>query len=177
MPCKRADYLFLFIDKIFNKNAIVLCIALEVLHEGGCTLFEVRKALGNNTRKLACGETRRIFEKNPMCTKLNETFSNPFQALCAKATGLREKVGGACGSTFQRHCERAHEIQLSLRRAPINERTRYIVCGSDMRTYRSKHHLECTRRFNFSEYNIGLLYFMIIMTLTLDYVFRIAHSL
>lgn len=96
-----------------------------------------------------------------MCTKLNETFSNPFQALCAKSTGLREKVGGACGSTFQRHCERAHEIQLSLRRAPINERTRYIVCGSDMRTYRSKHHLECTRRFNFSEYNI-LFYFVLL---------------
>lgn len=127
-------------------------IALEVIHEGGCTLFEVRKALGSNARKLACGETRRIYEKNPMCTKLNETFSNPFQALCAKSSGLHEKVGGACGSTFQRHCERAHEIQLSLRRAPINERTRYIVCGSDMRTYRSKHHLECTRRFNFSEY-------------------------
>lgn len=125
-----------------------------MIHEGGCTLFEVRKALGKNARKLACGETRRIFEKNPMCTKLNETFSNPFQALCAKSTGLREKVGGACGSTFQTHCERAHEIQLTLRRAPINERTRYILCGSDMRTYRSKHHLECTRRFNFSEYNI-----------------------
>lgn len=121
---------------------------LEILHEGGCTLFEVRRALGRNARKKACSENRRMFEKNAICTNHNQTFMNPYQALCKGPARLREKVGGVCGCPFQKSCDKADEIQQSIRTAPIRERTRFVVCGSDMRTYRSQYHLECTRRYN-----------------------------
>lgn len=123
-------------------------IDLEVLHEGGCTLYEVRKALGRNVKKKACSEKRMTFEQNAICTRHNVTYANPFKALCAMRPRLREKIGGVCGCPFQRSCEKAHELQQSLRSAPINERTKFVVCGSDWRTYRSQHHLECTRRYN-----------------------------
>lgn len=123
-------------------------IDLEVLHEGGCTLYEVRKALGLNVKKKACSEKRITFEQNAICTWHNVTYANPFKALCAMRPRLREKIGGVCGCPFQRSCEKAHELQQSLRSAPINERTKFVVCGSDWRTYRSQHHLECTRRYN-----------------------------
>lgn len=41
---------------------------------------------------------------------------------------------------------------MSLKALPRRERERYAVCGSDNRTYRSQHHLECARRFNASEW-------------------------
>ncbi|XP_037044515.1 serine protease inhibitor dipetalogastin-like [Bradysia coprophila] len=121
---------------------------LQVLHEGGCTLYEVRKALGLNVKKKACAEKRITFEQNAICTTHNVTYANPFKALCAMRPRLREKIGGVCGCPFQRSCEKAHELQQSLRSAPIHERTKFVVCGSDWRTYRSQHHLECTRRYN-----------------------------
>lgn len=120
-------------------------------------MWEVRKAFGRNIKHKACLEKRRLFEQNAICSRRNETFLNPFQALCTKPRGLREKVGGACGCPFQRSCERAHAVQESLRQAPISERTKFIVCGSDRRTYRSKHHLECTRRYNTCKFTFLLI--------------------
>lgn len=126
----------------------MLFLGLEILHEGGCTLYEVRQVLGRNAKRKACAERRREFEKNAICTKRNETFSNPFEALCLAAPGLRENVGGVCGCPFQRSCQKANEIQETLRTVPVNERTKFVVCGSDTRTYRSSYHLECSRRYN-----------------------------
>lgn len=124
-----------------------------MLHEGGCTLYEVRKALGMNVKKKACAEKRITFEQNAICTTHNVTYSNPFKALCAMRPRLREKIGGVCGCPFQQSCEKAHQLQQSLRSAPVNERTKFVVCGSDWRTYRSQHHLECTRRYNSCMFN------------------------
>lgn len=118
------------------------------MHEGGCTLHEVRNALGRNAYRKACAEPRKSFERNAICTTRNETYSNPFKALCIHPASLREKVGGICGCPFQRSCEKAREIQRIIRQAPVSERLEFVVCGSDWRSYRSKHHLECARRYN-----------------------------
>lgn len=122
--------------------------SLGILHEGGCTLYEVRKILGRNLRSKSCGIQRKSFEINPICTRQNVTYANPYRALCEAPRAVREKVGGSCGCPFQRSCERAKEISNAIKLAPISERTKYIVCGSDWRTYRSKYHLECSRRYN-----------------------------
>lgn len=135
-------------------SPMLFCKDLEILHEGGCTLYEVRRALGRNARRKACAEPRMAYERNAICTKTigsnsyNETYSNPFQVLCHRPRGLKEKVGGACGCPAQRSCEKAHEIQMALRSASITDRVKFIVCGSDRRTYRSQYHLECSKRFN-----------------------------
>lgn len=127
---------------------------LKILHEGGCTLYEVRNILGKYMRSQSCSMPRRSFEVNPICSKQNVTYANPFKALCDSPRGIREKVGGACGCPFQRSCERAKEIHKAIRVAPVSERTKYIVCGSDWRTYRSKYHLECSRRYNKSKISL-----------------------
>lgn len=130
---------------------IFFTTGLDVLHEGGCTLYEVRKILGTDLRRKSCDLPRRMFEINPICTRQNITYANPFKALCDAPRAVREMIGGACDCPFQRSCARAKAIHLSIKAAPINERTKYIVCGSDWRTYRSKYHLECSRRYNRSK--------------------------
>lgn len=60
----------------------------------------------------------------------------------------REKLGGVCGSPVQKSCEKVHRIQESLKSASITERTKFLACGTDLRTYRSEHHLECSRPYN-----------------------------
>lgn len=125
---------------------------IHVLHEGGCTIHETYRVLGRNAREKACAESRRHFEINPICVTNNKTFLNPFEAICFGKRASHERVGGTCESTSQRNCQLAHRLQQSLRSAPGNEQTRFLVCGSDLRTYRSKHHLECSRRYNSSEW-------------------------
>lgn len=56
--------------------------SLEVKHEGGCSLLEVRRSLGRNLKHKACAESRRGFEMNPICLSNNITYKNPFQAIC-----------------------------------------------------------------------------------------------
>lgn len=123
---------------------------IRILHEGGCTLHETYRALGRNAHAKACESPRRKFEINPICTQTNHTYSNPFEAICASGGKMhaREKVGGTCGCPIQRSCERVFKIQESLRSASIMERTKFLACGSDLRTYRSEHHLECSRPYN-----------------------------
>lgn len=135
----------------FNLKKYYPFSGLEIAHEGGCSLYEVRKSLGRNLRDKSCNLSRKTFEVNPICTRRNETYANPFKALCEGPRGVREKVGGACGCPFQRDCERAKQLSDAIKTAQISERTKYIVCGSDWRTYRSKYHLECSRRYNRSE--------------------------
>lgn len=131
---------------------LFLYTGLGILHEGGCTLYEVRNILGQNLRSKSCSVPRKSFERNPICTRQNVTYDNPFRALCEAPRAVREKVGGTCGSPYQRSCERAREIHQAIRVATTSERTKFIVCGSDWRTYRSKYHLECSRRYNQSKW-------------------------
>lgn len=139
-----------FVKTLIN---MVSSTGLGVLHEGPCSLFEVRQALGRHRKQRACADTRRPYEKNPICTQPNNhTYENPFEALCAQPPGgLREKVGGTCGSTTQRHCEKAQALSRTLREAGARERVQHLACGSDLRTYRSPYHLECSKRFNVCE--------------------------
>lgn len=121
--------------------------ALEIRHEGGCSVHEVQKSLGRSSHEKACAELRREFEKNEVCLINNITYRNPFQAIC-DSPRLRERTGGRCFCPFQRSCNAAKQIMLSLRRLPVAEKTKYTVCGNDYKTYRSRHHLECARRHN-----------------------------
>lgn len=57
---------------------------LDVLHEGGCMIHEVKRALGRNYEKKACIEPRIKFETNFVCARTNKTYTNPFEALCNK---------------------------------------------------------------------------------------------
>lgn len=143
-PGNSTNGLFLF--KFFLWQIVLS--GIKVLHEGGCSVHEVYRALGRNPHEKACAERRRTFEINPICTVQNKSFSNPFMTICQTSRPTREKIGGTCGSPIQKSCEFAHRIQQSLMSAPASERTRFIVCGSDLRTYRSEHHLECSRRYN-----------------------------
>lgn len=129
---------------------VFFSIDIRVLHEGGCTLHETYRSLGRNAHVKACTSPRRMFEKNSICTSSNQTYENPFIPICLGGGLLhvREKVGGVCGSAVQRSCEKVHKIQESLKTASINERTKFVACGSDLRTYRSEHHLECSRPYN-----------------------------
>lgn len=145
------NFITAIINYEWNVYIYEIFAGLQVIHEGGCSLYEVRKILGRDLRTKACSVPRRTFEVNPICTRQNVTYANPFKALCDAPRAVRERVGGVCGCPFQRSCERAREIHLSIKAAPHDERTRYIVCGSDFRTYRSKYHLECSRRFNRSK--------------------------
>lgn len=113
-------------------------------------MHETYRALGRNAHAKACSSPRRNFEKNPICTTSNQTYPNPFAAICASGgiIHMREKVGGSCGCPVQRSCEKVHRIQDSLKSAAITERTKFLACGSDLRTYRSEHHLECSRPYN-----------------------------
>lgn len=124
---------------------------IQVVHEGGCTIHEVARILGRNSREKACAERRRHFEINPVCTSHNRTFANPFAALCQYPAVPRQKLGGACGAPKQKSCEAAERLQKSLQSATGNENIRFIVCGSDLKTYRSEHHLECSKHYNPSE--------------------------
>lgn len=128
---------------------------IRVLHEGGCTIHEVYRALGRNAREKACAEARRDFEINPVCVTNSKTFLNPFAAICFGKRAVHERLGGRCDSPSQRSCQLAHRLQRSLGSAPGSEQTKFLVCGSDLRTYRSKHHLECSRRYNASEFHMG----------------------
>lgn len=123
---------------------------IRVLHEGGCTLHETYRALGRNAHVKACSSPRRMFEKNSICTSNNQTYENPFVTICLAGNFMhvREKIGGACGNPTQRSCEKVTKIHESLKSASINERTKFLACGSDLRTYRSEHHLECSRPYN-----------------------------
>lgn len=123
---------------------------IRVIHEGGCTLHETYRALGRNAHVKACSSPRRMFEKNPICTTHNQTYENPFVTICLASsfTHVREKIGGICGNPVQRSCEKVGRINDSLKTASINERTKFLACGSDFRTYRSEHHLECSRLYN-----------------------------
>lgn len=146
-----------FSDSITQFAPTQTTVGLLVLHEGACSLFEVRQALGRNRRQRACSDPRRLYEKNPICTlPRNVTYTNPFEALCERpAGGLREKVGGLCGSTTQRQCEKAHNLSRLLLDAGPRERVQHLACGNDMRTYRSPYHLECSKRFNVRECCLG----------------------
>lgn len=121
-----------------------------MLHEGGCTLHETYRSLGRNAHIKACSSPRRMFEKNPICTSHNQTYENPFVTICLAGSYMhvREKIGGTCGNPTQRSCEKVQKIHDSLKSASITERTKFLACGSDLRTYRSEHHLECSRPFN-----------------------------
>lgn len=123
---------------------------IRVLHEGGCTLHETYRALGRNAHVKACSSPRRMFEKNPICTSNNQTYENPFVTICLAGSFMhvREKIGGPCGNPTQRSCEKVTKLHESLKSASITERTKFLACGSDLRTYRSEHHLECSRPFN-----------------------------
>lgn len=136
----------------WNKHnfPFILKADIRVLHEGGCTLHETYRALGRNAHVKACSSPRRMFEKNPICTSNNQTYENPFVTICLAGgfTHVREKIGGPCGNPIQRSCEKVTKIHESLKSASITERTKFLACGSDLRTYRSEHHLECSRPFN-----------------------------
>lgn len=121
---------------------------LSIVHEGGCSLREVKKVLGHNHRKKACMNKRRQFEKNPICTNMNQTYMNPFEVLCKRPKHVKERIGGICGCPYQRSCEKSSQLQKAIRFAPIKERQQFVVCGSDRKTYRSRHHLECARQYN-----------------------------
>lgn len=103
--------------------------------------------MGRNSHDKACAETRRTFEKNEVCLANNITYKNPFQAIC-EVPRLRERAGGRCFCPFQRSCNAAKQIMQHLRRLPEEEKSKYIVCGNDYKSYRSRHHLECARRHN-----------------------------
>lgn len=146
-------------DRIFYAEIILFLFTfyfnfldadIRVLHEGGCTLHETYRALGRNAHNKACSSPRRTIESNSICTTSNQTYSNPFMAICSVGGSMhvREKVGGTCGCPVQRSCERVRKIQESLKTATLSERTKFLVCGSDLRTYRSEHHLECSRPYN-----------------------------
>lgn len=113
-------------------------------------MHETYRALGRNAHIKACASPRRHIEKNPICTTNNQTFPNPYAAICSSggAVHLREKVGGTCDCPIQRSCERVQKLQESLKSASLNEKTKFLACGSDLRTYRSEHHLECSRPYN-----------------------------
>lgn len=123
-----------------------------MLHEGGCTVPEVRRMLKrqNVTHIVheACRNPRREFEQNPVCSGRNQTFANPFQAICELKGRVHEKTGGACGCNSQKSCQQSHEFHRQMKTLSHSERSLYAVCGSDWRTYRTRHHLECSRRFN-----------------------------
>lgn len=140
----------LFFQSICFRDNCIFQTDIRVLHEGGCTLHETYRALGRNAHVKACTSPRRLFEKNPICTSSNQTFENPFITICLAGAlmHVREKVGGICGSPVQKSCEKVHKIQESLKTASISERTKFLACGSDLRTYRSEHHLECSRSYN-----------------------------
>lgn len=111
-------------------------------------MLETYRALGQNAQNKACVEPRRLFEMNPVCNHRNQTYANPFAAICQLGARFSEKAGGVCGCPMQRSCERLQKLQRSLSAAAISEWTKYLVCGSDLRTYRSEHNLECSRRYN-----------------------------
>lgn len=147
----RISYSLSVIYLIINVLHSRASTELKVLHEGGCSLYEVRKILGRNLKRKACAEKVLSYEKNPICTQNNVTYANPFETLCTRPPGgAREKVGGVCGSPAQRACEKVLEIQRMIKESP-GDRDKYLVCGNDMRTYRSQYHLECSSRFNISE--------------------------
>ncbi|XP_055706453.1 serine protease inhibitor dipetalogastin-like [Phlebotomus papatasi] len=127
---------------------------INIVHEGGCTIREVRKSLHRQFRMKACKLPRRRFEKNVVCGHNNKTYDNPFEALCTKPR-IHEKLGGKCFCPFQMSCEFATLINRSFFNATRAEKERYIVCGSDRRTYRSHHHLECSRRLDRYLYRVS----------------------
>lgn len=114
--------------------------------------------MGRNIKEKACAERRRHFEINPVCTSHNRTFANPFAALCHYPALPREKLGGSCGDSKQKSCETANRLQNALSSASGTEKLRYIVCGSDLKTYRSEHHLECSKRYNPSKNKCYIIY-------------------
>lgn len=113
-------------------------------------MHETYRSLGRNAHIKACSSPRRMFEKNPICTSHNQTYANPFVTICLAGSSMhvREKIGGTCGNPTQRSCEKVQKIHDSLKSASITERTKFLACGSDLRTYRSEHHLECARPYN-----------------------------
>lgn len=71
--------------------------------------------------------------------------------------GTMEKRGGKCGCPIQRSCEKSKFLSKSLRRSPKAVRERLAVCGSDRKTYRSQHHLECSRQLNSRKCRVALI--------------------
>lgn len=86
-------------------------------------MHDTYRALGRNAHVKACASPRRHIEKNPICTTNNQTFINPYAAICfaGGVIHLREKVGGTCDCPTQRSCERVQKLQESLKSASLNE--------------------------------------------------------
>jgi Kazal-type serine protease inhibitor domain len=62
--------------------------ALEVLHDGACTVQEVEKIIGLDD---VCKMAMHTFESNPLCGSDNVTYSNAYTFLCAAKSSPKDK--------------------------------------------------------------------------------------
>lgn len=138
--------------RAFGRNA----------HTKACSIprrtFEMNPICTNNNRTYDNPFAGKVFLYFSLQLTLRKSVDWPLKwiktlsiilAICANGPIMvREKVGGVCGCPVQRSCEKVHKLQESLKSASITERTKFLVCGSDLRTYRSEHHLECSRPYN-----------------------------
>ncbi|XP_076397751.1 serine protease inhibitor dipetalogastin-like [Megachile rotundata] len=117
---------------------------LRILHDGGCTTWDVYKVYGNSDKVCEIAKTR--YEWNPVCASDGQTYSNPFEFLCYIADMKRLVSDDECGTRTQQSC-----AQLELDTTSENS-TAFTpedeVCGSDGVTYQSTHHLQCYTRRN-----------------------------
>jgi len=107
---------------------------LDVLHDGGCTVEEVKQRL--RSRAEVCDMARNFYEVNPVCGKDGEVYGNPYILLCYKPN-VKAKYMGECDSPLHRACQTAVNIDKGKMATPGP------VCGSDGLTYTSGYHLDC----------------------------------
>jgi Kazal-type serine protease inhibitor domain len=74
-------------------------LALEVLHEGACTVQEVEKIIGLDD---VCKMAMHTFESNPLCGSDNVTYSNAYTFLCAAKSSPKDKSTSLLAFIFNR---------------------------------------------------------------------------
>jgi hypothetical protein len=79
--------------RTYTKVDAVRCLkesnpALEVLHEGACTVQEVEKYVGLDD---VCRMAMHAYEFNPLCGSDNVTYSNAYTFLCAAKSSPKDK--------------------------------------------------------------------------------------
>ncbi|XP_046671227.1 serine protease inhibitor dipetalogastin-like [Homalodisca vitripennis] len=109
---------------------------LDVLHDGGCTVEEVRERM--KTRAEICELARSFYEYNPVCGNDDISYANPYIMLCFRPN-VEEKYMGECDCPEHKACQAAVDIDSGAMECPGP------VCGSDGLTYTSIHHLDCAK--------------------------------
>jgi len=96
-PCLHDDFSFGTVcasnGRTYTKAREVRCLkesnpALEVLHEGACSVQEVEKIIGLDD---VCKMAMHTFESNPLCGSDNVTYSNAYTFLCAAKSSPKDK--------------------------------------------------------------------------------------